>query len=596
MSMLDQPENTRITSPLLQDITTAKDFIAGLAGKGAPTTLPPISAALASTRAVTDLPPDTRLAIVCLLDEAAAALLPALLDSYLAAEGAQNVGAPDLFRDAIKLRQDGGSQTVRIARQEPTTPYQLDCISELWQALADFSQQAATAYSFCLGECLSAAHRDANKPVQGLSSEKLAWVAARATRLMGLQLKLHLMRYLPIEAAFWQDFFHLYRFALAHQITATLVSPYAPQTRKTSVQLEFLRALLLEVASPDALTPMQIELAYRMTGRFAPAFDFLDQPGERCGYYINLGEPAEPGYLDREAAFASANLRFFGGGAALEKMEQIVKQNELGTIDHEMRFGDEYTADEKLAVLKHLQIFWAANPPRRRQERKGVNVDIDVCHDFSTIKNQVAQIESEATFNLTPEIAAWLRDQAHAGTDDAAADFAPEAWTAQDVSGKGVGATIPPQMGYWVKIGRLCGIKSQSSETWWVGVVRRLRTDAQHVRHIGIALLARKPVAAWLRAPRTRLASPAMPVDKPLAPATEPRDVSSDYDYLHVILLPDEHQAFAQATALAPRQSFKPEQVFEILMGDKRRSLKFVDLLERGADFDHIRIQWLSMV
>jgi len=31
-------------------------------------------------------------------------------------------------------------------------------------------------------------------------------------------------------------------------------------------------------------------------------------------------------------------------------------------------------------------------------------------------------------------------------------------------------------------------------------------------------------------------------------------------------------------------------------MGDKRRSLKFVDLLERGADFDHIRIQWLSMV
>jgi len=29
------------------------------------------------------------------------------------------------------LRQDGGSQTARIARQEPTTPHQLDCDLEL---------------------------------------------------------------------------------------------------------------------------------------------------------------------------------------------------------------------------------------------------------------------------------------------------------------------------------------------------------------------------------------------------------------------------------------------------------------------------------
>jgi len=36
-----------------------------------------------------------------------------------------------LFQVAIKLRQDGDSQTVRIARQEPTTPYQLDCDLEL---------------------------------------------------------------------------------------------------------------------------------------------------------------------------------------------------------------------------------------------------------------------------------------------------------------------------------------------------------------------------------------------------------------------------------------------------------------------------------
>ena len=444
----------------------------------------------------------------------------------------------------------------------------------LWQAALDFSRRCSDAYEICLAEL----------DQHSLPPEQLALVCARAMRAYTTQLKIQLMRYRPVEQRIWDGLFGFYSLALAREAAFIPVTIFPNETPTTNVQLELLCALMLEVASPESLTPDQLELTDRITSRLAGEFDFLGQPGEGCSYFINLAQPQPPENMDKEMT-VNAGLRFFGAGPAKSKLEQIIKQNELGTVDREYRFGDDYTVDQKLTVLRHLLLFWGPNPPRRQQERAGLSVVIDMVHDYNIVSKLITQVDFSGTPRLTGETAAKLKQQSR--VDPVGAESSTETWIAQDVSAKGVGATVPPDTGGWVKIGSLCGLKSQSSESWWVGVIRRLRTDADAQNNLlaGIVILARKPVAVWLRAP-----------GKQMEQVTEWATLSGQftYDYLHTILLPDENQSFGNATILMASGDYTPERIFDVMMGEKSRSIKLVELLEQGEDFDLVSFQWLT--
>jgi len=66
------------------------------------------------------------------------------------------------------------------------------------------------------------------------------------------------------------------------------------------------------------------------------------------------------------------------------------------------------------------------------------------------------------------------------------------------------------------------------------------------------------------------------------------------YDYLHAILLPDENQSFGNATLLMSLGDYTPERIFEVMMGEKSRNIKLIELLEQGEDFDLVSFQWLT--
>lgn len=523
----------------IADLNQAESLLAGLPMDNAFEALEKITSWLASVTTTPGFRPDSRLAIIQLLDETGQLFGFEVQRQYLAASRLQ------------------GSRDKR-----------------LWQAALDFRRCGADAYGVCLNEMNP--HGDSPPP------EQLAFICARAMRAYAIQLKLLLLRYLPVEQQIWNGLFGLYSLALTSGATTTQVHAFPNEARPSSVQQELLRALMLEVASPESLTPDQLELASRVASRFADEFDFLNQPNEDCGYYIDLAQPHPPEYIDKEIT-TNAGLRFFGAGLVRSKLEQLIKQNELGIVEHECRFGEEYSTDHKLNMLRHLLVFWGSNPPRRRQEREGVSVDIDVVHGYNVISKLITQVDFSGTPRLTGETTAKLKEQSRA--DSVGTEFSAEAWTAQDVSAKGVGATVPPDTGSWVRVGSLCGLKSQSSESWWVGVIRRLRTNMQNNLLAGIVILARKPVAVWLRAP-----------GKQMEQVEEWSTLSGlfNYDYLHTILLPDENQSFGNATLLMASGDYTPERIFDVMMGEKSRTIKLVELLEQGEDFDLVSFQWLT--
>ena len=449
----------------------------------------------------------------------------------------------------------------------------------LWQGIHSFARALTEAYSVCLSE-----YQQAEKKPWELK-ENLALVCVRLLRAATEQMKLELMRYVEVEQPVWDQLCNCYNFAEANQIADAMVYPYPKHVIHISPQRELARALMLYVSSPGTLAPDQIEVSYRIAGRLVGFFDFKTEPDPDCAYFFDLSRPGAPGNAGSNLPVTPA-MRFFGAVKALPAVEKIISQNEHDFADPERRFGNEFTPAGKLTVLKHLLVYWDRNPPHRHQERKGISATIDVTHSFKTISQLVTRVDIGSMINLSEEDAVALKNKASISlAADDNVDYTTEEWPVLDMSVDGIGCTIPKVAGSWVKIGDLCGLKAKNSQLWWVGMVRRLKTDPNGIVHAGVEILAKKPLSVWLRT----LGKGAEKTSN-----WESSSGSFDYDYLPAILLPDVQNSYMNATMLIESGSFVLDSIYQMMMGEKSREIKLTGLLAEGEDYEQVSFEWLK--
>jgi len=343
---------------------------------------------------------------------------------------------------------------------------------------------------------------------------------------------------------------------------------------------------MLYESSPGTLAPDQIEVCFRIAGRMVSFFDFKDAPDPDCSYCFDLAKPDAPRRVDGDIQI-TPTLRFFGATKAVPKVTDIIAQHEHGLIQKEQRFGSEFTPAGKLTVLKHLQLYWGKDQPHRHQERRGINTAIDVVHSFRTISKLVARMDIDNAVNISEKDAAALKERSdiNLAADNDEVDYSTENWTVSDVSVDGIGGMIPNNGGAWVKIGDLCGLKAGNSSIWWIGMIRRLHTDPKGAVHVGIEMLAKKPLSVWLRT----LGKGTEKVSN-----WETSSSSFEYDYIPVILLPDASNSYANATMLMESGSYVPDTIYEVMLGEKSRDIKLTSLVAEGEDYEQVSFQWLN--
>lgn len=530
----------------MSDVKEAQKLLADLPKNNAFKALDEVASWLTSVKDASGFRPETRAEIIMLLDETGQPLYANLLREYL--------GAPHL-QDFQGLRQ--------------------------WQGMHDFVQALAEAHAVCVSE-----YRQTEKKPWYVR-ENLPIICVRLLRAVAERMKLRMLRYMEVEQSAWSQLHDCYSFAEASQIADSMVYAYPRQNVHTSPQRELLRAVMLYISSPGTLAPDQIEVSYRIAGRLVSSFDFKAEPDPDCAYFIDLSRSAPPGEADDKLQ-ATPSMRFFGAAKAIPKLESIIEQNEHSLIQREQRFGNEFTPAGKLTVLKHLQIYWSKDHPHRHQERRGISATVEVVHSFRTISQLVTRIDLGSVVNLSEKDAASLKERSKINlveTDEL--QYSTETWTVSDASVNGIGGIVPKTAGAWVKIGALCGLKSQNSALWWVGMIRRLHTDTQNTVHVGIEILAKKPLSVWLRA----LGKGAEKTSN-----WETSSGSFEYDYLPVILLPDAYNSYVNATMLMEPGSYAPDNVFEMMMGEKSRDIKLASLLAEGEDYEQVSFQWLKPV
>lgn len=409
----------------LADAKEAKRVLNELSARDAAPALDEVAGWLESVAADEVLKLSDRLALVFQLDEAA------------------QTHARKLGRDYLT--------SPRLGRQQEY---------KLWQANHDLWAQLGNAYDSCLTR-----YREQEKGSEAIKSD-VPLLIVRMLRAYSGQLKWDQFRYGPINAELWQRMGRAYLFAEQGRFSRQTVTLYPNVPGESMVEQEYLKALVFQASSMDSLLPLEIEVAERFIAHFLPQFVFTAEVRPDNVYWVDADKPAPPKRLAVLPQVAPG-LRFFSAGAALARLEAILRQVERGEVPAEVNLGAQYSARIILPVLKHLVVYWAPKPPMRS-------------HDRHRVKSRLTAVNG-----LTAT---------HARLSDKGGEES-EAWVVDDVSLGGMGAQVPLGANDWVRIGALLGMQPEGGSNWLVGVIRRFSRETPTQGSVGIETLSKFPQA-----------------------------------------------------------------------------------------------------
>jgi len=187
----------------------------------------------------------------------------------------------------------------------------------LWHILVDFWEQLANAYRVCVAEMPPAKAA----PGERAAPERVI-VVARAVRALANEAKLLEMRYLPVRPQIWRALAELHGLTEAEKLGFGAIKIYPKDAVPSNPQLEFVRALMLDVSGPETEQPHHLELAARVIARLAAGFAFSSRHGPGCNLYVDLARPDQPQRGDQLRGPAAGQVRGIDAEGPVDQLSQ----------------------------------------------------------------------------------------------------------------------------------------------------------------------------------------------------------------------------------------------------------------------------------
>ena len=339
----------------------------------------------------------------------------------------------------------------------------------IWTAVVHLARELAAGYEASLQLF------QAGAPNSPAVAPLVPAITARALRALTLVLRWTSLRYAAVEPAFWSRVGALYAYAERRRFLSRQFKLYSAMAGDSTVRREYLRALVLAVSGTENLLPAGQVVADRVIATVAEFFLLHRRPAPGCHFAIDL-IASHPPYRVGEGVAPAPTVRFFGPGDAAMMVERLVQRStETGRAPPELNLVGEFHASMVMDVLQHLSRHWGANPPSRSEPRQRVLSTLTVAHGFDAVWRAVSA------------------EQHHSELDEIT-----EAWTVEDESSGGFGATLPSRDGDWLSVGTLLAAKPTWPASWSVGIIRRVSTYEMGRRAVGVQILARGGVAVDL--------------------------------------------------------------------------------------------------
>jgi len=333
---------------------------------------------------------------------------------------------------------------------------------QLWKAATDFWKALGDAYLVCVAQA------ESDKAAAAAFRKTLPVLIARALRAQMLQIKWILMRYGYVSDSYWRTVAHLYAQGESGGFLDETVDIYGGLHGRSTVRLEFLRALMLGVSSTGGLSPIKQNIAERAIAHFSGVFVSGARPDDGFNFVFDLDAGVSPARA-LGGTPAGSRLFYFGAGGALEGAQKIIDMiNNTGALPSDINLGPGENIDQMADTLMHLSFNWEKEPPARDSERRKVAMTLHITHGFDGVLSLGEHTDVET-------------------------------WVVENASDEGYGAIVPERSGEWLRVGVLIGVCPElESATWGAGVVRRVESDARGQRRVGIQILSRAVVPATL--------------------------------------------------------------------------------------------------
>lgn len=447
---------------------------------------------------------------------------------------------------------------------------------QLWQAQVDFWEHVSAAYRVCLEEIAEGA-----KPGEAAHPERTL-LLVRALRALASEGKILLLRYLPVRPRIWQDLAQFYgRAEQDHAVE--LVKAYADDVLHTNSRQEFLRLPMLVAAHPESERMLEIELSARIISRLAGGFALRAQRDAECNFHFDLAKPSGPVHSAADSP-ATPTMRHFGAAQARVVIQETLDRYAANPHEPEKRFGNDYSIEEKLVALRRLALFWGDSPPRQRWPRVKIEAKIKVAHGFTSASELVTRIEFSGMAEMSADQRVQVKQQTGIAVQAEESTAAITEWMERDGSTWGVGVDIPRQDEAWARIGSLCTFQAAGQKAWWLGAIRRMQRDAHEHVNAGIEILSKKPLSVYLRG---------IGEGAERAENWQTSSGSFRFTYLNALILNESSTPGANPEILLKRDGFNAGIQYEVLMGGETPHVRLEELVERGEDYDRVRVTWL---
>jgi hypothetical protein len=387
-----------------------------------------------------------------------------------------------------------------------------------WLTLARYYRNVHMGYRVCLDaiERSTASENERGEAVL---------MACRAVCALGRHKQLLRLRYRDVDAQYWQNLNGLIAWSGAFGGSSTLVELYPKSGYQSSIEREYLIALLFDVAPIANLLPTQmaaLDLVLRRYGanyQFSPAYreatPFVVDPAraQSAQRYLK-GLPLRPGHS------------FFGVGTAYAQIASLRKEANVSSAVPEWLASTRLDTAAYRALLDLLLAHWSHEPPQRRQRRDRGEGEVMITHGVGQVRRMIAASEfaksgGQLSYQDNTPYDYKLFDRLKFGTvADEPANRPAEAvqtpmavlqkfelegdrqmterWTISDLSAQGLGTVVSAHAG-WARVGMLVGFRRLDSLDWQIAVIRRLGRTAQGKLSIGMQTIHGATACARLR-------------------------------------------------------------------------------------------------
>lgn len=452
--------DARVPDHPIEDEAAAGRMLAELAGRDPAAALADITHTAATMNETDSFTPRRRARVLMVLDDAARAYWRALGEEYLT-----RGGRPDEGRD--------GDRAILRA---------------LFESAAEFANGYALA--------LLPAEKDS-----AWVADNYAQVAVRNMRWLARRLTLANMLQLSDADGIWASVHRLYLEAVDRKAERATLPVFPGDPFPSSIKQEYVRLLLLEIASPGSMRGREVELAFRITGRIAAAakLEEGDVPGAVFGIVPRDSKRPVP---VKRLGPATRALRLDSSNCLPRLRLALERDAGRDPSETDTLYGGEFTLRERNAMLQRLIDAWGPNPPQRRTQRVRLTSTARVLAGFDAVAKVTPLADQGPWTGGGREPGGELRIQLD-DTEEAA--FRTKATAERqnparllDASSSGMGISIRRGDAKWAALGALVAACVDPGHEWSIGVLRRLSSEGEELR-LGIQVLSRQPKLVWFK-------------------------------------------------------------------------------------------------